>query len=179
MAKNLNNKNSINQGQQSVIDVLPPSDISAEKYVLGCLISESDSFDRVSEILSEECFYYDANRDIFLAILCLKESGQPIDLIIVSDKIRNIKSNINVGGLYYATCLATETSSTSHLEYHSSVLLELSAKRKLLKKISEVPILIDSRTDISDVLETSFYGGKLLSIQLVSIFRMPSLQICF
>ena len=153
MAKNQKYNSPITQDLKTLNDVVPPSDISAEKYVLGCLISESESFDRVSEILSEECFYNDTNRDIFLEILSLRGAGQPVDLISVTDKVRNVQSIENVGGIYYVACLKNEMSSSLHLEYHSSVLLELSAKRKLLKKISEVPILIDSRTDISDVLD--------------------------
>ena len=45
-----------------------PQDIEAEEVVLGALIIEKEAYDRVSNILTEECFYLSKHRLIYRAI---------------------------------------------------------------------------------------------------------------
>lgn len=154
MAPNQNNKKSSIQPQQSFNDFAPPSDITAEKYVLGCLMSEPDSFDRISEIITSECFYNEANRYIFSVISELKVSGKGIDLIAVKDKLHINQSIEKAGGAPYLAHLVYECySSSSHLEQHSSYLQELCAKREFLKIATDIKERIHSKVDIADVLE--------------------------
>ena len=64
---------------------IPPHNIEAEVSVLGGILLENDSLNRVLEIITEQDFYRDNHRKIFSAIIYLYEKDEPVDLITLSE----------------------------------------------------------------------------------------------
>ena len=67
---------------------LPPQNIEAEQMVLGAILIENDSINKVIETLTADDFYKDTHRRIFKAMLDMFESGDAIDLVTLSDALR-------------------------------------------------------------------------------------------
>src|SRR5512140_2700858 len=67
---------------------LPPQNIEAEQMVLGAILIENDSINKVIETLSPDDFYKDTHRRIFKIMLDMSEAGDAIDLVTLSDALR-------------------------------------------------------------------------------------------
>ena len=70
---------------------VPPQNIDAEKSVLGSILLDRDALIEVSGWLLPTHFYDERHIAIYQTILELFESGLPIDLVTVSDRLKKKK----------------------------------------------------------------------------------------
>ena len=63
-----------------------PNSIEAEVAVLGGLILDNESWDKVADILQVNDFYNEQHRKIFSCIVDLVEQGTPFDVVTVNEK---------------------------------------------------------------------------------------------
>jgi replicative DNA helicase len=63
--------------------------IEAEQSVLGCLLLDSQSFDKVADILHDDDFYQESHRIVFEHIKKLVNASQSADVVTVYDAIRS------------------------------------------------------------------------------------------
>ena len=76
-------------------------DINAEAGVLSCLILNQGLYYEYSENLRDEYFYTTANKSIFMAIREIITSGKELDLIILSQKLKDQNKYDECGGVDY------------------------------------------------------------------------------
>ena len=117
---------------------LQPQDLNIENAVLGAIIIEKNTINRVYDLLNVDCFYNDQNKAIFEAIQELYNKKSPIDMLTVTNYLRTAQKLDLVGGAYYIIQLTNQVASSVNIEYHSAILLELSLKRKIIKECGEV-----------------------------------------
>ena len=111
-------------------------DKTMESAVLGTLLLEKFSYERVMGILNEECFYLDANKIVFRAIKKMWDSQLQIDILTVCQYIvRNLGvENLNGDNVpYYLTRLTNMVVGSTHLEYHSFLIRQLYAEREMIR----------------------------------------------
>jgi replicative DNA helicase len=63
----------------------PPQNIEAEEAVLGSILMNSNSINRVVEIINPDAFYSPINKMIYDAMLTLFNQSKPIDALTVAD----------------------------------------------------------------------------------------------
>ena len=69
-----------------------PSDLLAEKSLLGCLILDNQSYDQISDLkLTDKDFYHPAYGKVFRAISELFIGNKPIDYVTLSSKLSEQK----------------------------------------------------------------------------------------
>ena len=78
--------------------MLPPQAIELEEAVLGALMLEGDSITTVQEFLTADAFYLDTHKTIFRAMEELCAENKPIDLLTVTEKLKENKKLKEVGG---------------------------------------------------------------------------------
>lgn len=71
-----------------------PNNEDSEKIVLGSLMTYPEAYSEVKDILSEDVFYQDRNRDIFRAVERIVKRGDFPDLITVSDELQKASSKV-------------------------------------------------------------------------------------
>ena len=76
----------------------PPWDEEAEQAVLGAILLRPSVLDQVSPILLVEDFYRTGHGIIFQAMRDLADEGKPVDLVTVTERIRNRNQLEEVGG---------------------------------------------------------------------------------
>lgn len=69
-------------------------DIECEEAVLGTLLADASSYDRLNEYLSEDCFYENMNKEIYTAITAVHNAGEPVDIITVKAQLSKMGSDI-------------------------------------------------------------------------------------
>lgn len=116
-----------------------PHDINAEQNVLGSLLLDSDKIGDVLDVLdTEEAFYNEGHRAIFLTIKKLFSQGQTADLITVADDLTKEQRLEDVGGFEYLSELTDVGTLIANVSYHAKIIQEKYILRRLIRASSEI-----------------------------------------
>lgn len=142
---------------------VPPHSIESEQCVLGAIILEGETLITVAEVLEKNDFYLDSHEAIYECMLELSEESNPIDLITISEKLRNKGLLEEVGGINYLTNTTSMIPTTSNVKTYADIVKKKSILRKLIKASNEIiNIGYDGGEDIEDIL--NFAEKKIFDI---------------
>lgn len=80
---------------------ITPTDLNAERTVLGSILVEPSLYDQAAEMLTPEMFYMDAHRCIFRRMGELVEDEQPIDTVLLCGVLDVHRELDTVGGIEF------------------------------------------------------------------------------
>ena len=132
---------------------LPPQAVDVEEAVLGALMLEQDAFVTVSHIITAESFYKEDHRKIFEAIKHLSTHEKAVDLLTVTQRLRDQGELDAVGGPLYITQLTSQVASAAHIEFHSRIIAQKYFQREAIRLSNEVTKMAYDGEDV-DVLGT-------------------------
>jgi replicative DNA helicase len=127
---------------------VPPHSVEAEQSVLGGLMLENRAWDQIADRVIEEDFYRYDHRLIFRSIANLAEDNKPLDMITLSEWLKQRGDLVDAGGLAYLGTLAKDTPSAANIRAYADIVREKSVLRQL----------ISVGTDITDSAFNS--GGR-------------------
>lgn len=130
---------------------VPPQAVDLEEAVLGAFMIDKDAVTNAIELLRIDSFYDDRHKLIFEAIRKLFEKTQPIDILTVTEMLRNMGKLEETGGPYYISSLTNRVASAAHVEHHSRIVTQKFIQRELIRISTE--IIKDSYEDTTDVFE--------------------------
>src|SRR5579883_2502648 len=110
--------------QESSLDRLPPQSLDSEQAVIGGLLVSGEAITRVIDLLEPEHFYRKAHQVIYAAILDLFDKNEPIDIVTVSQYLKDEGKLDSVGGRQYITDLSLSVATTANLEYYGRIVQE-------------------------------------------------------
>ncbi len=116
----------------SLKDKVPPHNLEAEIATLGALLLDSEAVGTVIRYLRPDNFYSLQNQKIFQAIIGLFNKGQRVDLITLSEELRQSGALESAGGPAYVASLTDTVPTSANVEYYAKVVLENSVRRSLL-----------------------------------------------
>jgi replicative DNA helicase len=137
--------------QNMVYGKVPPQAKDLEEKVLGAIMLESGTIDRILEFITDESFYVSAHQEIFRCMLALHTKGQPTDLGMVVEELRRQGKLEEVGGPYYVTRLTNAVVNTGSLENHAKIIAQKFVGRELIRVGSE--IVNEAYEDSTDVFQ--------------------------
>lgn len=111
---------------------LPPQNIEAESSVLGSLLIDKEAIMKVTDILSAQDFYTPAHAHIYQAILELYEKHLPIDLLTITNRLKEQNLLTDIGGSAYLTKLIDSVPTASHVEHYAKLVKEKKVLRDLI-----------------------------------------------
>jgi len=117
---------------------VPPQNLEAEQSVLGGILLENAALNPVLEIMAGSDFYSDAHRKIFGGILELSDRNQPVDLITLSNHLRDKKQLDAVGGAVYLSQLVDNVPSAANIGHYARIVKEKSVLRNLIGTATEI-----------------------------------------
>lgn len=133
---------------------IPPQAVDIEEVILGAMMLETERLTEVFDIIKAEMFYREANQIIFKAIQYLFSNSFPVDILTVTDRLRDAGQIDLVGGAYYVTGLCSRVSSSANIEYHSRIIQEKYIQRELIRIAHELDRDgYDDSIDVFDKLE--------------------------
>jgi replicative DNA helicase len=115
-----------------------PQNIDAEQAVLGALFLEPEAIYRVLDIIRPEDFYHHGHRLIYEACLELQESGEPVDLLTVTDRLRKDGVLEKIGGAAYVASLVELVPTASNIEHYARLIEEKALLRTLISVASRI-----------------------------------------
>ena len=117
---------------------IPPHSLEAESSVLGGLLLDNTSWDKVEDLLSENDFYRYENRIIYACLLSLINANKPADVITVYEALQNQGKSEEIGGLAYLNSLAQFVPSSANIRRYGEIIRERSILRKLVSASDDI-----------------------------------------
>ncbi len=142
---------------------VPPSNVDAEKSLLGSILIDKDALLNVAEKVKQDFFYEENHGLIFKAILQLFEKREPIDMITITAQLKKNGDYKKVGGKEYLTELVNFVPTSAHIENYARIIEENYIKRRLIHFSSELTEdAFAEKSDARTVLEIA--EKKIFSI---------------
>ncbi len=154
-------------------DTMPKS-IEVEQYLLGCLLIDSGCLQLVSECLSVDDFYNPRHQQIFQVVLDQVQRQEPIDIVIVAQRLKERSQLELVGGRAYLVDLLLAVASTLYIPYYVRILKEKSTLRKLVKVGRDITSIAYSTIEVSEAICKAH--AALLSVPHPSMIFQPFSQ---
>lgn len=115
-----------------------PSNIEAERAVLGAMFISREAIAAAVEILNADDFYRQSHRVIFDTMVELYNKNEGVDLITMVESLKRRGKLDDVGGIAYITGLANEMPTAAGIKYHAEILSDVSVLRKLVDVSTEI-----------------------------------------
>lgn len=135
---------------------LPPQNLEAEQSVLGSILLENSAANRVFEILSERDFYSEAHRKVFIVIRDLSEKNEPVDLITLSNALKDKNLLDSVGGTTYLASLVDNVPSAANAANYAKIIKEKAILRGLITSATEIiDSCYETGSDVNNILDNA------------------------
>ncbi|MEZ5593808.1 MAG: replicative DNA helicase [Gammaproteobacteria bacterium] len=112
---------------------IPPHSLEAEQATLGGLLLDNTAWDQIVDRISEEDFYHEIHRQIFIAIRELAGRDSPFDVVTLSEWLDSNNRLEAVGGMSYLGMLARDTPSSANIRAYADIVRERSVLRQLIQ----------------------------------------------
>ncbi|MBI3009806.1 MAG: replicative DNA helicase [Candidatus Omnitrophica bacterium] len=149
----------------TTIERLPPQNVEAEQAVLGSMLLESEAIARSAELLDESSFYKDTHRKIFAALIALYRNDAPVDLVTVTEELRQRHHLEEIGGASYLATLTSVVPTAANAEYYCRIVKQKAVLRDLIRVSTQIA---------TDCYETSHDPDLLLDKAEMQIFDIAS-----
>lgn len=144
---------------------LPPQDIEAEQWVIGSILLDSNSVFDVVDVLTEDDFYRDAHRKIYLSIQTLVSKNEPVDLITLKDELNRQNNLEAVGGSNYLMEVLSIVPTAANAGVYAKIVKEKALERQLLSTCTGI---------ITDIYNSGYDTDTLLNEAESKIFNVAN-----
>ena len=132
----------------------PPQNSEAEASLLGALLIDSDAIVKIADIISSQDFYEKRHERIYEAIQQLYEHHEAIDVLTLSDKLKNNGYLEMVGGASYLTELTNFVPTAAHVEQYAEIVAQKAMRRRLIVASQDmVGLGYDETKQLSELIE--------------------------
>lgn len=112
---------------------IPPQNVEAEMSVLGSLMLDKDAIYKVVDFLSARDFYKTTHQEIYSAMLDLFNRREPIDVLSVTNRLKEKEKLEGIGGSSYLTSLVNAVPTATHVAHYASIV----RRKRLLRDLIE------------------------------------------
>jgi replicative DNA helicase len=134
---------------------IPPQNIDAEVSLLGSVLIEDEVITAIADKIFPGDFYDKRHGTIYAAMVKLYEKHQPVDLLTLSNALKDTDELEDVGGSSYLTELTNAVPTAAHAEHYADIVAEKSMRRKLIKASEDIVNLSfgDGASSVQEILE--------------------------
>ena len=137
-----------------VFDRLPPSNLEAERAVLGSCLLDRDALVDVTELLSPDDFYDLNYRDVYNVILEMTQRSKPVDMLTLSAELSDRGLLEKLGGQSFLAAIVDSTPTAANAEYHARIVRDKAVRRRLISAGNAITRMgYEEGKDLSELLE--------------------------
>ena len=111
---------------------VPPHNLHAEQSLLGGLMLDNSTWDRIADMVVERDLYRREHRLVFRAIAKLAEDDQPFDVVTLAENLERNEQLEAAGGLPYLGTLVNETPSAANIKAYARIVRQTSVLRQMI-----------------------------------------------
>jgi len=133
---------------------VPPQNLEAEESVLGAMLISPNAIAAVSEILDPSDFYRESHAKIYKAAVSLYATGEPVDVITLTDFLDQRGEIDNVGGRVRIVELGALVPASANAGHYATIVHEMATLRSLIRAGGEISRLgWDRPGEIGDLVD--------------------------
>ncbi len=114
------------------VNKIPPQNIEAEKSLLGCLLMDPQAIIKVADFLRAEDFYNIKHSKIYQAVLDIFGRMESVDILSVSNRLKEKNELENIGGMSYLTSLVNFVPTAAHIMEYARIVQQKRILRELI-----------------------------------------------
>jgi putative DNA primase/helicase len=151
-----------------------PSNVEAERSILGAILLNNNYLAAISEKLKPEDFFHEHHRRIYAAMQAMGETKDAIDPLTLSDKLQSVNQLESSGGPAYLAQLSDGVPHVTNVEHYAKIVKEKSQLRNVIHlsnaiqqlafdgQESATELLARAQTSIGDLVAQSSNGTHKL-----------------
>ena len=133
---------------------LPPQSLEAEESILSSILIDNNTLFEVLEILSPDDFYRSAHRKIFTAIAELFYRNEPIDLVTLTNILREKDWLEEIGGAAYLANLVDTAPLAVSAQHYAKIVHDKTCLRRLIEKTNTIAKrCFEDRGDVENIID--------------------------
>lgn len=134
-------------------DITMPESVESESIVLGSiLIDGRDGMKKIGHLLRNKDFFDDRHRYIYRAMEKLYQDQLDIDVVTVSNLLRDRGYIDSVGGASYLCELANEVITPLHIVTHAKIVADRAALRNIIRAGRDIMQMTQGDEDLDELL---------------------------
>jgi replicative DNA helicase len=114
---------------------LPPQNIEAEESIISAILRDNNTLLDVIEILAPEDFYRTAHQKIYTAIIDLFDKTEPIDLVTLTNRLKEMGQLEEIGNPSYLVRLVDTVPLAVH---YAKIVHDKASLRRLIEKANAI-----------------------------------------
>lgn len=133
---------------------LPPQNIEAEESILSAILLDNNTLFEILEILSPEDFYKSVHQKIFTCITELFSKNEPIDLVTLTNILREKDWLEKAGGATSIANLVDAAPLAVNAQHYAKIIHDKACLRRLIEKTNTITRrCFEDRGDVDNVID--------------------------
>ena len=116
----------------------PPQNLEAEQSVLGSILLDNEVFANIEGSITANHFYKEGHRIIYRAFERLFRRAEPIDLVTVTEELRQTSELEAIGSVAYLIGLADSVPTAAYAENYAKIVAEKAILRDLISASGQI-----------------------------------------
>jgi replicative DNA helicase len=117
---------------------LPPQNIEAEESIISAILRDNNTLLDVIEILAPEDFYRTAHQKIYTAIIDLFDKTEPIDLVTLTNRLKEMGQLEEIGNPSYLVRLVDTVPLAVNAPHYAKIVHDKASLRRLIEKANAI-----------------------------------------
>lgn len=124
--------------EENILKRILPHSIEAEQSVIGSMIMDQEAISTASELITGEDFYSRQYGIVFETMVEMNESGQPVDLVTLQNRLREKDVPPEVSSLEFVKTLMDAVPTSANIKYYANIVAEKSLLRRMIRLNEEI-----------------------------------------
>ena len=136
------------------IKKIMPSNQEAEQSVIGSMLMDQEAILVASEKLNEDDFYNPRYKVLFSAINSLYQSGSAVDLITLTEKLKERKVSEEISSIEFISNIISSVPTSANVKYYADIVAQKALLRRLIRITEDITNRgYQDSSDINELLE--------------------------
>lgn len=115
-----------------------PHNLEAEQSVLGAMLLNKEIVNIASNKLKIHYFFLKSHQIIFESMINIHNDNMPIDMVTISEDLKNRELLDQIGGIGYLTRLSTVVPTISNANYYINIILDKYISREGIRELNKI-----------------------------------------
>jgi replicative DNA helicase len=142
---------------------LPPHNIDAEESLISAILVDNSTLNDVLDIVSTDDFYRTAHKEIFTAITELYVKSEPVDLVTLSNRLKETGKLEAVGGATFLAKIVDTVPFAVNARHYARIIHDKARLRLLIETSNRIiEQSLEDKGDIENVMD--FAASRIFEI---------------
>ena len=133
---------------------IPPQSIEAEESLLSGILIDNDTLLDVVDIISPEDFYRSAHQKIFSGIVELFSKNEPVDLVTLTNALKERGNLEEIGGATYLATLVDTVPLAVNAKHYAKIVHDKASLRRLIERANEIAKkCFEDRGNVDEIID--------------------------